>query len=319
VRAPFRDALEAAVAGGVDHVLAHQDEDGLWREFELEPGASEAWVTAWVGWCLARAVVADTRRRARILGACQRAAAALRRARRPGGWGYNRRTGPDADTTAWVLRFFACLGVRADPGAYLAPYVDPGGGVHTFQEPGWGTWTDAHDDVAANAGLALLTAPTTAVETRRTASRIAARLAARFPGETFWWSTPTYGTAWSLRLLAIKGALAPLAPRAQDWLASLPRSDSAFELAHRLLAALEITGEGAQLLLANQLLDLRTSGSWEGSTFLLVPDRNGGVQSESNSELHGLLGNALCVMTLSAFLWMADRPAAQRPALAAGV
>src|SRR5207245_6691366 len=97
-------------------------------------------------------------RRFQIRESCQRAAAAVWRSQREGGWGYNRGTGPDADTSAWVLRFLSACGFGVEPTSYLAPYIDPGGGVHTFREPGFGSWTDAHDDVAANAGLALLTA-----------------------------------------------------------------------------------------------------------------------------------------------------------------
>jgi hypothetical protein len=67
-----------------------------------------------------------------------------------------------------------------EPLAYLAPYIDAGGGVHTFRELGFGAWTDAHDDVAATAGLALLTAGPRAPAV----DRIQRHLTRRFPCET---------------------------------------------------------------------------------------------------------------------------------------
>jgi hypothetical protein len=219
----------------VDSLLQQQDRDGFWREFALQPGASEAWTTAWVGWCLARAIPGGGARQARIRASCARAATSLWRSRSTDGWGYNRRTGPDADTTSWVLRFLGACGSRLEPAPYLAPYVDAGGGVHTFRELDFGAWTDAHDDVAANAGLALLTTSAS----RPLADRIKHRLATRFPGQTYWWSTPTYGVAWTLRFLKASGGLSPrIADSARDWVARLPPSESAFEVAHRLMAVI---------------------------------------------------------------------------------
>src|SRR6478752_7618982 len=134
MRSLFQRSVEAAVCEAVDFLLEQQDRDGFWREFDLQPGASEAWTTAWVGWCLCRMVLRERAQRARIRESCRRAAAALRDSRIVGGWGYNRRAGPDADTTSWVLRFLSACGFNIEPIVYLGPHVDSGGGVHTFRE-----------------------------------------------------------------------------------------------------------------------------------------------------------------------------------------
>lgn len=302
---PFLATVQAAISQGIDALLRQQDNDGFWREFDLQPGASEAWVTAWVGWCLARAIDDQREREASVRESCRRAAIALWHARRRGGWGYNRETGPDADTTSWVLRFYAACGTRLDPAAYLAPYVDQGGGVHTFREADWGSWTDAHDDVAANAGLALSGTPAAA----SLVARIERRLVARFPGETFWWSTPTYGTAWTIRFLtACHGAL-PHASRqtAHDWLNGLLQSNCSFEIAHRLIAALGMEMEAECVLLANQLLNFAVPQGWPGASLLLVPPRDAGEQPAPAPELRGILTTAICVRALSEWL-VADAP-----------
>jgi hypothetical protein len=284
----------------VDFLLDQQDRDGFWREFELQPGASEAWTTAWVGWCLTRAAVEGRGQQFRIRQACTRVAATLWASRRDGRWGYNRGTGPDADSTAWVLRFLSGCGGRVEPAAYLAPYIDADGGVHTFREHGFGSWTDPHDDVAANAGLALLATPAG----RPLAARILRRLARRFPCETFWWSTPTYGSAWAIRFLKAGGGLSPhIRAATQDWIAGLPEAMSAFEVAHRLMAALatDLPG-GVAVALVNQLLDLAGPRGWPGASFLLVPSRDPGPQSAPHPELRGLLTTAICVLTLSEWI-----------------
>jgi hypothetical protein len=303
-RAPFERSVEAAIAGGVDYLLQQQDRDSFWREFDLQPGASESWTTAWVGWCLSGTLPGNDRRRAKMRDACARAAATVCRARRDGGWGYNSTTGPDADTTSWVLRFLNASGFRVEPTAYLAPYVDAGGFVHTFREPNLGSWTDAHDDVAANAGLALLATPAS----RSLADRVRRRRLARgFSVDTFWWSTSTYGTAWTLRFLSASGAVpGDIARSGREWIANLPESGSSFEVAHRMMAAVETQACGADGFV-NQLLDLRESVGWPGSSFLLVPNRETGYASEPNPELRGLLTTALCVRLLTE--WVANRAA----------
>src|SRR5581483_3612011 len=266
----------------------------------LRPGASESWTTAWVGWCLTRAFSGGRTRQFQIRDSCKRAAAALCPSRGEGGWGYNRRTGPDADTTSWVLRFLSACGVCIEPADDLAPYIDTGGGVHTFREAGFGSWTDAHDDVAANAGLALLTTSAS----QPLLARVRNRLARRFPWETFWWSTPTYGAAWALRLLSASGGFSDqIRKEAQSWIADLPESASGFEVAHRLIVIFETQRSGgAAVALVDQLLNLAGSGGWPGSSFLLVPPRDAGPQSAPNPELRGLMTTAICVRILSEWI-----------------
>jgi hypothetical protein len=300
MRSLFQRSVEAAVCEAVDFLLEQQDRDGFWREFDLQPGASEAWTTAWVGWCLCRMVLRERAQRARIRESCRRAAAALRDSRIVGGWGYNRRAGPDADTTSWVLRFLSACGFNIEPIVYLGPHVDSGGGVHTFRELDFGSWTDAHDDVAANAGLALLTASTS----QHLALRIRQRLVRRFPGKTYWWATPTYGVAWSLRFLTASGGL-PHAIRslAGNWIGNLPESVSSFEVAHRIIAVVETTeSRSSALPLINQLLDLARPNGWEGSSFLLVPPRGPENPSQPNPEVQGLLTTAICARVLSEWI-----------------
>ena len=207
---------------------------------------------------------------------------------------------PDADTTSWVLRFLAAAGQPVNPAAYLAHYVDAGGGVHTFSEPEFGAWTDAHDDVAANAGLALLTAP----GSQRLVERIRRRLATRFPVDTYWWSTPLYGIAWTLRFMQAGGGVPPeIGARARRCLSELPASDSPFEIAHRLVSVAAVDGcpcDGVALV--NQLLDVAGPHGWPGGSFLLVPPRAGGSDAPPHPEQRGLLTTSLSVRVLSEWL-----------------
>jgi hypothetical protein len=202
-----------------------------------------------------------------------------------------------------VLRFLSACGYRVAPAKYLARYIDPGGGVHTFLEPDYGAWTDAHDDVAANAGLALV------AEESRSELRgaVRQRLEARFPGKTYWWSTPDYGFAWILRCLAQSGGISDrIAGLAARWIANQPARSTGFEIAHRLVAlsCLGVRDSGSSTL-ANDLLDLAGPEGWPGSAFLLVPRRDGGNPPPPNAELRGIMTTSLCVRVLSE--WLARR------------
>lgn len=297
MRSRFQEAVGTTIGTGIDFLLQEQDPDGFWREFDLAPGSSESWTTAWVGWCLTQAVPTSPRQRFQIKTACTRAARAVWQARCADGWGYNRRTGPDADSTAWVLRFLTACGAHLRPTEYLVPYIDPEGGVHTFREARYGSWSNGHDDVAANAGLALIASPAG----HHLMKRIHDRLVRRFPVKTFWWSTPTYGVAWTLCLLNARGGLSyPIRQTAWSWMSSLPDSMSGFEIAHRLMAVSQIEPTGhTAFTFVDQLLDLSQPHGWHGSSFLLVPPYDAGLQPLPNPEQRGLLTTALCVRTLS--------------------
>src|SRR5260370_1321069 len=86
--------------------------DWFWRDYHLPPGMSDAWSAAWVGWCLASR---PPPLRSEARSCLQRALRALSGCRCAGGWGYNRTTGPDADSTAWVVRFLSHLGASVGP------------------------------------------------------------------------------------------------------------------------------------------------------------------------------------------------------------
>src|SRR5829696_5678304 len=100
-----KSRVENAVAAGVRFLSARQHDDGHWRDFDLPPGSSDAWLTGWVGYALSRS--------AELLSTPTRgldaATKALAMTRRTGGWGFNGRAACDADSTAWVIRF---LGIR---------------------------------------------------------------------------------------------------------------------------------------------------------------------------------------------------------------
>ena len=121
-----------ALSRATDFLLSQQAHTGRWSDFLLPAGPSDEWVTAFVGACLLEVPDEKTRWAAR------RAWEALLR-RRPDepGWGYNRLTPADADSTAWTLRLAAGLRIVehrhvAAARAFLAGHVSADGGITTY-------------------------------------------------------------------------------------------------------------------------------------------------------------------------------------------
>src|SRR5437762_11644312 len=111
-----RKAIDDALATGLDYILGLQAMDGSWSEWELPPGESSPWTTAFVGYRL-RLLPPCLRKRA--ISARQRAAEWLVRAEfAGGGWGYNDTVGVDADSTAFGILFLSSLGCSIQQTTY---------------------------------------------------------------------------------------------------------------------------------------------------------------------------------------------------------
>lgn len=279
----------AALDAGSRFLLERQDPDGLWRDYELDPGQSDAWTTSYAGVALARAVPGLAQ------GALARAREAVAALARPAGWGYNTSTACDADTTSWALRL---LEGRPGVGA-LSPYLDESGQAHTFADPMFGSWSWAHADVTPAAGLALVAGrgPRWAVELLRDAC-----LAAREPDGTwrsFWWTTDAYAVALNLEFLDVSGGIPADAVEAiRDWLAVVPAAASAFEAAQLVVVA-ALVGADASGRVSELVALQREDGGWPASAVLLVPSQETGVPGTGQADVRRLVTTATAIYALA--------------------
>lgn len=125
------DALDR----GVDCLRSRQHEDGTWSDFDMGiGGASDDWVTAYV--CCAIGHIDSNVTRDLIALACQAIAA---RQGADGGWGYNGRMLPDADTTSFAIRAVLENQGQCDQSsarAFLLKHQDRvNGGFMTYSAP----------------------------------------------------------------------------------------------------------------------------------------------------------------------------------------
>ena len=136
-----RDEVSQALSAGVDFLVAARGPGGWWEDFDLADGASDTWVTAYVGRALAD--VAEPR----AAGLARDAWRLVDRRRDPsGGWGYNATVPPDADSTIWAVQLAERVADGADaaaragrldaPRAFLERHRRPGGGLATYADAG---------------------------------------------------------------------------------------------------------------------------------------------------------------------------------------
>jgi hypothetical protein len=298
--------VKSAVEKGEAFLLTQQSADGFWRDYLLEPGASEAWTTACVGCALVAAPTSNT-----SLSALRNATEILHSVGTTRGWGYNHNTATDADTTAWVFRFLASVDDQRalNSSACLQQYLAVNGAAHTFLNGDrFGAWAEAHADVSPLVGLALVAVDAVAsiISKVRRAS-----LQARQNGggwRSFWWTTDAYATAWNLNFLAASGGIpSDVSGDTWNWLLTEPKANSPFAAAHQLMITVMLgkaqTTRGAGLL--NMLLDWQLAdNSWPKSSVLLVPAqwKHARSHTQGYEDPMRLMSTAMTVYALK--LWL---------------
>ena len=273
----MRNGVAESLDAGLEFLLRRQSRAGCWSDWDLPPGPSDSWTTAYIGCQLA---VLPRPLRSRSQPAMRAAAQWLvQHESKGGGWGYNANVGADADSTAYALQFLSSDPV-AGPGAScdcLIAYQQPDGGFSTYPpDAGLGSWGTSHADVTAVAARALLS-------NRGLGSRALARASeyllrrrkADGTWDSFWWTSPLYATTAALSLLHATEPHLDLA-RTHETLVSIA-VENAFERA-LLIEALTQTraDEGCQRLatLVEQLVSEQLpDGSWASTPILRLTHR----------------------------------------------
>ena len=184
-----------SVRQSIRFLLDRQDPDGAWRDFQLPPGRSDAWVTAYVGAILAAAPWSDET--LEVSEGVKAAAGFLDRSRcRTGGWGYNDHCPVDADSTARGILFFRETGsdARSLDYAALSKFQLSDGSFTTYRTgDAKNGWNAAHPDVTVAALRALrrvLSIDHAIV--RRGLSYLEQYLRSSHALDSYWWVSPNY-------------------------------------------------------------------------------------------------------------------------------
>lgn len=261
---PTVGTARLAIDRAVVYLRGQQRHDGALRDFALEPGLSDSWMTAHVALVLDGVLPAQAIRRdaARFLYA---------RGCRRGAWGFNDRVEEDADSTAQALLVLAAHGYVLPPAwtELLLGFQQPGGGFSTYRAPPTGPvtgWQASHPDVtlAALAAVRVLDLDPTAAAR---ADVFLAGASGTTSGLTtaYWWAIPAY-TVWAHARFGIAADAA--ADRARYLLAAAPGPLDVALLAQ--VAGLD--GAARDTAMINLLATQAADGSWPCSPCLRVTD-----------------------------------------------
>ena len=295
--------LEAIKRAG-EFLLASQSADGLWRDYDsLEPGCSEGWVTGVVAWSLT--LPPSHRRTPHAVFA---AAESLHAIAQDDGWGYNRNTASDADSTAWIWRFLTRIDRYGGRSAIvdLSNYLEPGGLVRTFRGTRFGAWASAHADVTPVLGLALHAIQEVSKVVDGVRKTALGQRSADGLWDSYWWTSRAYAIARNLEFLVATGGIPEeIRRRAVEWLSAQPDLDkSSFVVAQELAAAVLVDREMSRRR-GETLLEMQQSdGGWAASRALLVPAQLPGLgQAESlAADEQRLMSTAMSMVALKSWL-----------------
>lgn len=260
------DAIQAATA----YLLSCQAADGHWEDYRLPVGRSDAWVTGYVGVALAESADCTGSH-----GGYLNAASWLEN-NRPYlvGWGYNRHTGPDADSTAFALRLLLLAGKnrRQADMAWLRQRWQRDGGFATYENND--AWGDPHSDITPAVFMALSEADQ--AELRESLlDFLNRRRQSDGTWPSYWWRTSHYATYWSLLVLRRQGwtpeGAAPVVHNDE-----VHAVHSVFDLALVTgIASLQCAAPALTQKLSNKLIEQqRSDGAWPGGANLRVTEPN---------------------------------------------
>jgi len=267
-------SIEAAAARAAEFLLAERDQDDFWRDFRLANGVSDEWVTAFVGYAL----VASGLDLPEDL-APQTIRALLERQRPEGGWGYNRASPADADSTAWALKFLRSAGYRGPEveraDAFLRSHLLPGGGVSTYAAAtriSFGGAAGVRDDSGWRGGHDCVAANVAGLVGEPVAGHLRSGQAQDGAWTAYWWRDDVFATALAGEALAPGEArtlaLAWAARRAESPTAAFDRA----WLIRILALGQSAERERARTLALALAAEQRPDGGWDASAEMLFPD-----------------------------------------------
>ena len=269
--APPAPAIEEAVRSCVGFLLDGRSNAGCWSDWDLPPGRSSMWTTAYVGLQISEL---PERVKAPAASALRAAAQWLQRNQLAGGgWGYSDVTGCDADSTAHAVLFLSRAGASIPAATYprLLEFQQADGGFSTYgRGEGLGSWSNTHPDVSAIAARAVRPV---GGPFERAVEYVLDRRTPDGLWNSFWWSSPLYATRASLVLLRVAGARLDLTPT-RTALQGMT-AENAFERA-LLLDALDLC-DGAptrtDALAASLAEEQLGDGSWPSAPVLRITYR----------------------------------------------
>lgn len=272
------ELVERAIIASLEYIENHQSENGSWVDWQLPPGQSDGWTTAYVGYKL-RHVPTNLRH---ISKSTIQAASdwILRNENSDGGWGYNKKVGSDADSTAYAILFLRSeerpVPVRSY--RFLKEFQCSDGGFSTYKaSEGNDSWRISHPDVSPIALIALGTKYSRKTSwIKRGINYVIKQRTSNGMWNSFWWDSNIYSVEANLSFLnTVKVQF-----DANGMIEILRRAKhkKAFEVALLISCILHTEDKFREAKISNLvdqlILEQRSDGSWTSEPILRVTKQN---------------------------------------------
>lgn len=268
-------SIDDKIQKAFEFVLSNRNDDGMWYNFlTRNHGESADWVSSFIGLNLLDSGIEQKELKAT-------AQSILKRQRNNGGFSYNHKIVPDADSTAFAIRFLSHFGYETEIDMaknFLKEHQHINGGFRTYQEQS----IRKYERILSEMSVEGWCSPTPDI----TASALLANLNNEFAIQfllntqqengswrSYWWTSDVYATTHSLEALSKLGYNNQV-EKANEWLAqdnNVP--DVAFYLSLSIRTLVRnkkyrgITKSRIERLLSSQNED----GSWDTIPILQFP------------------------------------------------
>ena len=273
--ADTKQAFRQSIVACLDYILSLQSLDGRWIDWDLPPGSSWTWTTAYIGYRL-RYLPEDLKlKSAKARGISSRQL--LQNQCEDGGWSYNEAVETDADSTALAVLFLASEGRPVSEAAYrrLETFQCADGGFSTFlSRDNHDAWGVSHPDVSPIVLLALLTrySSRSPLISRGVDYVIKQQTSVGF-WKSFWWQSSLYATEANLALLNAAGIHLEMVQMQKSLANKVP--ENAFETALLILTMLHIDSDATAYEMVDKLIgQQQADGSWKSAPILRVTRRD---------------------------------------------
>ncbi|MFH1839948.1 MAG: prenyltransferase/squalene oxidase repeat-containing protein [Nanoarchaeota archaeon] len=266
----------------LEFILDNRDSDKLWRDFETKThGESVDWITSYVACNLMDSGFYDLEETADVI---------ADRQDRNGGWGYNKKICPDADSTSWAISFLCGFGEKyyyshlIEAEKFLKYHQNSDGGFGTYSEHEIRSysripdelsvegWCQSTPDVTVAAINALERLSWTSMrELNWALSYLMRNQKENGNWESYWWDSSVYPTASGIIVRDYQGVFIK---KAQEWLVKENTLDEPpFYTALSLLGILNKKKylQQTKKRVVKLLLTQQSDGSWDSGKILKFP------------------------------------------------
>lgn len=267
--------IDVAIQKATEFVLSNRNDDGMWYNFlTRHHGESADWVSSFAGLNLLGSGINQEELTAT-------AESVLRRQRENGGFSYNHKIVPDADSTAFAIRFLSHFDYQSEldmAKKFLKEHQNSDGGFRTYQEQSIRKYARIPPEMSVEGWCSSTPDITASALLTNFDNDVAVQFLLNTQQEdgrwrSYWWTSDVYATTHSLEALSNLG-YDDQVKKANEWIAqddNIPNVPFYLALSIQALIRNKKDYGIAKSRIEKLLSSQRDDGSWDTTPILQFP------------------------------------------------